>query len=54
MYDPWVDAAEAEHEYGISPIQTLEDNTYDAVILAVAHNQFKEMGAEKNSRTRQA
>lgn len=47
VYDPWVDAAEAEHEYGISPIQTLEDNTYDAVILAVAHNQFKEMGAEK-------
>ena len=47
VYDPWVDAAEAEHEYDISPIQTLEDNTYDAVILAVAHNQFKEMGAEK-------
>ena len=47
VYDPWVDATEAEHEYGISPIQTLEDNTYDAVILAVAHNQFKEMGAEK-------
>ncbi|OTG71012.1 Vi polysaccharide biosynthesis protein VipA/TviB [Acinetobacter sp. ANC 4169] len=47
VYDPWVDAKEAEHEYGISPIQTLEDNTYDAVILAVAHNQFKEMGAAK-------
>ncbi|TCH64104.1 Vi polysaccharide biosynthesis UDP-N-acetylglucosamine C-6 dehydrogenase TviB [Acinetobacter sp. ANC 4862] len=46
VYDPWVDATEAEHEYGISPIQTLEDNTYDAVILAVAHEQFKDMGAE--------
>ena len=47
VYDPWVDSDEAEHEYGISPIQTLEDNAYDAVILAVAHEQFKEMGAAK-------
>lgn len=47
VYDPWVDSDEAEHEYGISPIQALENNSYDAVILAVAHNQFKEMGAAK-------
>src|SRR5690606_22034681 len=47
VYDPWVDSDEAEHEYGISPIQALEDNAYDAVILAVAHEQFKEMGAAK-------
>lgn len=47
VYDPWVDGDEAEHEYGISPIQALEDNAYDAVILAVAHEQFKEMGAAK-------
>lgn len=46
VYDPWVDAAEAEHEYGISPVQALEENTYDAVVLAVAHEQFKEMGPE--------
>jgi UDP-N-acetyl-D-galactosamine dehydrogenase len=45
VYDPWVDAAEAEHEYGIQPIQTLEQGQYDAVILAVAHEQFKAMGA---------
>ena len=44
VYDPWVDVAEAEHEYAITPIQSVENNTYDAVILAVAHNQFKEMG----------
>lgn len=47
VYDPWVDASEAEHEYGINPIQSLENGKYDAVILAVAHEQFKEMGAEK-------
>ncbi|MQZ32251.1 Vi polysaccharide biosynthesis UDP-N-acetylglucosamine C-6 dehydrogenase TviB [Acinetobacter haemolyticus] len=46
VYDPWVDQAEAEHEYGITPVQSVEKNTYDAVILAVAHEQFKEMGAD--------
>jgi len=46
VYDPWVDAAEAEYEYGISPVQAVEEDTYDAVVLAVAHEQFKEMGAE--------
>jgi len=47
VYDPWVSAAEAEHEYGITPIPELQENHYDAVILAVAHKQFVEMGAEK-------
>ena len=44
VYDPWVDASEAEHEYAITPVQSVKAGTYDAVILAVAHNQFKEMG----------
>ncbi len=46
VYDPWVDASEAEHEYGITPVQTLENGQYDAVVLAVAHEQFKAMGVE--------
>ncbi|MCL6239216.1 Vi polysaccharide biosynthesis UDP-N-acetylglucosamine C-6 dehydrogenase TviB [Acinetobacter sp. ANC 5033] len=46
VYDPWVDAAEAEHEYGIRPVQAPAQNEYDAVILAVAHEQFKDMGVE--------
>ncbi|WP_180041218.1 MULTISPECIES: Vi polysaccharide biosynthesis UDP-N-acetylglucosamine C-6 dehydrogenase TviB [unclassified Acinetobacter] len=46
VYDPWVDGAEAEHEYGISPVQALENGKYDAVILAVAHHQFKDMGLD--------
>ena len=47
IYDPWIDVKEAEHEYGITPIQSLIDGIYDAVIVAVAHDQFKEMGEKK-------
>lgn len=46
VYDPWVDASEAEHEYGITPVQTLVNAQYDAMILAVAHEQFKAMGVD--------
>ncbi len=45
VYDPWVDVAEAQHEYGITPVQSLNAGVYDAVVLAVAHEQFKQMGA---------
>lgn len=45
VYDPWVNTQEAQHEYGITPIASLEQGQYDAVILAVAHEQFKAMGA---------
>lgn len=46
VYDPWVNPIEAESEYGIIPVPTLNAQTYDAVILAVAHQQFKGMGAD--------
>jgi UDP-N-acetyl-D-galactosamine dehydrogenase len=45
IYDPWADAVEAEHEYGITPVVQLEEGAYDGIILAVAHNKFVEMGA---------
>ncbi len=45
VYDPWVTAEEAQHEYGILPISKPKSGTYDAIILAVAHHQFKDMGA---------
>ncbi len=45
VYDPWVDTHEAEHEYGITPVRSVSENQYDAIILAVAHEQFKQMGA---------
>lgn len=50
VYDPWVDSHEARHEYDINPINDIADlksNSYDSIILAVAHNQFVEMGVEK-------
>jgi UDP-N-acetyl-D-galactosamine dehydrogenase len=45
VYDPWVSAAEAEHEYGITPVNEPKVGAYDAIILAVAHEHFKCMGA---------
>ncbi len=47
VYDPWVDSEEAQQEYGITPVDAPTPGAYDAVILAVAHDEFKEMGAEK-------
>ncbi|MDY6451254.1 Vi polysaccharide biosynthesis UDP-N-acetylglucosamine C-6 dehydrogenase TviB [Acinetobacter faecalis] len=47
IYDPWVNADEAEHEYGIRTIEALQNGIYDAVILAVAHEQFVALGAEQ-------
>jgi UDP-N-acetyl-D-galactosamine dehydrogenase len=44
VHDPWASAAEAEHEYGIKLIGAPQAGTYDAIIVAVAHRQFLEMG----------
>ncbi len=45
VYDPWVSVADAQHEYGITAVTQPEAGGYDAIILAVAHQQFKAMGA---------
>jgi UDP-N-acetyl-D-galactosamine dehydrogenase len=45
VFDPWVSAHEAEHEYGITPIEAPAAGAYDAVIIAVAHRQFSALGA---------
>ena len=44
VYDPWVDKEESIREYGITPVEQPEPGKYDAVIIAVAHHQFKAMG----------
>jgi len=44
VYDPWVDAVEARHEYGIIPIETPQKGSYDGIIIAVAHQEFKDLG----------
>jgi len=45
VYDPWVSAEGAQHEYGITPVLAPEAGKYDAIILAVAHREFKDLGA---------
>lgn len=47
VHDPWVSAEEAEHEYGLSLVAVPKEGGYDAVILAVAHDQFRTMGCEQ-------
>ena len=44
VYDPWIDKEESIREYGITPVEQPEPGKYDAVIIAVAHHQFKAMG----------
>src|SRR3984893_17597935 len=46
VYDPWVDAAEARHEYAIKPVRKLPKGHYDAAIMAVAHRDLKAMRPE--------
>ena len=46
IYDPWANAADVKHEYGVevtSDKAVLKENYYDAVILAVSHNEFKNL-----------
>src|SRR5579883_2698515 len=45
VYDPWVDPAEARHEYGLDLVPELRPRSYDAIVLTVAHHQFTAMGA---------
>jgi len=47
VYDPWVDKNEAKQEYAITPINILGKGKYDAIVLAVAHNEFKVIGEKK-------
>jgi UDP-N-acetyl-D-galactosamine dehydrogenase len=47
VYDPWVDPDEAELEYGVRPVTKPGQARYDAIVLAVAHEQFVAMGAEQ-------
>ena len=44
VHDPWVDAAEAKDEYDIDLVADPEQGAYDVVVLAVAHDQFRELG----------
>ena len=44
VFDPWADPSQANHEYGIRLVNFPDAGTYDAILIAVAHHQFIEMG----------
>lgn len=44
IHDPWVNAEEARHEYTVELTTQPENNAYDGIILAVAHDEFRELG----------
>ena len=46
VYDPWVSHEEAVHEYGLDLVVEPEKGAYDAIVIAVSHEQFKKMGAD--------
>jgi len=50
IYDPWADQAEVKHEYGIQTMKKDVDiyaKKYDAIILAVSHEQFAELDFDR-------
>jgi len=47
VFDPWINKEDAKHEYGISPIEQPKKDQYDAIVLAVGHNEFIELGADE-------
>jgi len=47
VYDPWIDKDEVIHEYGLKPIDQPVEGKYDAILLAVAHDEFKELLLEQ-------
>ncbi|MCE8009759.1 nucleotide sugar dehydrogenase [Aestuariivita sp.] len=46
LYDPWVDAAAVADEFGVAPVSSPKIGAYDAIIVAVAHREFLEMGSD--------
>jgi len=53
IYDPWAKPVEVHHEYGLTTTQNLPVGTFDAIVLAVAHQQFLNLDLEalKNGNT---
>lgn len=48
VIDPWVDAGEAERLYGVKLVEEPESSQYDGVLMAVAHQEFRQMGSAIN------
>lgn len=50
VYDPWAEKAEVKREYGIDMIESFEYGNYEAMVLAVAHHQFKSLDLHKTDK----
>ena len=50
LFDPLADPKKVKKKYNILPKLFLKQNSYDAIIIAVAHNEFKKMGYQKISK----
>ena len=46
IHDPWADRQEAQREYGVRLVEEPQRGAYDAVIIAVAHDQFRALGID--------
>jgi UDP-N-acetyl-D-galactosamine dehydrogenase len=44
VHDPWADPDEAYHEHGLRPVRRLKPGRYDAIVMGVAHQEFRRMG----------
>jgi UDP-N-acetyl-D-galactosamine dehydrogenase len=44
VFDPWADTAEALHEYQVRPVRRPRPGSYDAIVMGVAHDEFRQMG----------
>ncbi|MBN4053576.1 nucleotide sugar dehydrogenase [Haliea sp. AH-315-K21] len=47
VYDPWIEPDTAKKEYGLSLLKQPDESKYDAIIVAVAHDEFRDMGLDK-------
>lgn len=48
VYDPWADKEEVKHEYNLELTDSLDFTKYEAIVLAVSHNEFKQLKLKKD------
>ena len=46
IYDPWANTNEVKKEYGLDSVNELQNNRFDAIVLTVAHNEFKDLNLD--------
>tara|TARA_B100000768_G_C11250069_1_gene363701 strand:+ start:294 stop:1577 length:1284 start_codon:yes stop_codon:yes gene_type:complete len=46
IYDPWANTDEVNHEYGLDCVKEIPNSRFDAIVLTVAHNEFKDLNLE--------